>query len=115
MTTRIFKLKQGASSQNISWAKKMAEYLQSRGFDCSELDDLIYQVAESLSLQLKEELGATTAQKIAIHEYTAAEEVNKYSALDQLIILRSWHKSDEVLRQLLTSALGITLPDEFWS
>ena len=114
MTTRIFKLKTQASPADAQWARKLAAHLIDQGFEGGELDDLVYEVAESLARDLKTELGATMGKNPASREYTAAEEINQHSLEDQLLVIGQWHAGSDKLMQALKAALGIDLPNEFW-
>lgn len=113
MTTRIFKLKSQASPEHAEWAKKLAAYLVEKGFEGGELDDLVYEVAQSFARELKLGLSAKMGQSLADREYTAAEEINQHSVEDQLLVIGQWRLGDDKLIPALTAALGIDLPKEF--
>ena len=63
---------------------------------------------------LKAELSEKMATKLAENEYTAAEEINQHSLVDQLLVLRNWHLDDNELKILIMKSLGIELDEKFW-
>jgi hypothetical protein len=114
MTTQIFKLKNIGQEAHSSQAQRICAHLESLGFGCEDLEDLIYHLAEEISLKLKEEYGASTAQRMASQEFTAAEEISQNSMIDQVIVLRQSCESDDALRTLLIDALRTELPQELF-
>ncbi len=114
MTTQIFKLKNLGHEAHSQQAQRICEHLESLGFGCEDLEDLIYRLAEEISFNLKEEYGASTAQRMASQEFTAAEEISQNSMIDQVIVLRQSCGNDDSLRSLLSKALFIDVPQELF-
>lgn len=114
MPTRLYKLKQHLTHQHLEWAQRLSAHLQQLGFTGKEFDDLLYGIAQVVSLQLKAELSEKMATKLAENEYTAAEEINQHSLVDQLLVLRNWHLDDNELKILIMKSLGIELDEKFW-
>lgn len=114
MTTQIFKLKEKSSPIAREQASKISNYLESIGFDGSPLDDKIFEIAESISLKLKENFGPSMAQKFSSQEFMAAEEINQHSLVEQIIVIQQWHESALDFHSVLSNAFGTEIPKSLW-
>lgn len=111
MGTQIFKLKKQAKDVEMNQAQCLSGYLQTLGFDCEQLEDMLYRVAEIISLKLKDELGEVLARRRADQEFTAAEEINQNSMVDQLIVLRQWYEDENAFFKAISENLNLNFFD----
>jgi hypothetical protein len=111
MASKIFKLKD-KGQVHAEKAQRLFVFLSGMGFDAQSLEDLMYQVAEDHANLFREELGPSTAQRMASVEFMAADEISGHSMIDQLIVLREHHGSDEQWLRKLSEALKIDIAVE---
>lgn len=111
MSSKIFQLHKQATAEFTGQANEVERFLASQGFESKDIDDLVYVLAERLSNEYRDEVGATTAQRLAQAEYNAAEELNQISMNQQLLVLRCASKDLKSFKAMLEEHLKLTLPE----
>lgn len=107
MTTKIFNLKNNAKPADVENAQRLVTELESLGFRGEHLEDHVFRVAQAFALKYKEDVGESSAQRSAALEFTAAEEINQHSMLDQLIVIQQWISDEEKFAGLLEQSFGL--------
>lgn len=115
MSAQIVRIKLSAGPLHIANATRLAAALEARGFDPNDIDDLVYNVATEICRTQAELLtDPSMRERAAIAEYTAADEINESSMVEQLTLLAAWHGSPQKFHDHLVAALRIeasALPD----
>ena len=112
MSSKIFQLQSKASAHDAEQVQHIARFLGDQGFDCKDLDDLVYGLAESICNGYRDEVGPATAQRLAQAEFNAANELNQMSMDQQLLVLRSSSESSKSFLDMLEAHLKLKIPQE---
>lgn len=111
MSSKIYQLQTQATANLISQAEEVSNTLAQQGFESKDIDDLVYALAERISNEYREDVGAITAQRLAQAEYNAAEELNQLSMNQQLLVLRASCDDYKSFKAMIETHLRLSLPN----
>lgn len=104
--TKIKSLFSGASSQQISMAQKMTDFLTANGFCPENLDDMVYFVASNICNEV-------STEDARADEFAAAYAINENSMTQQLTFIAAWAKDKETFRRHIEKEIKLNFSTVF--